>query len=713
MFTDALPNLLIGLREGLEAGLIVSILVATVIRSGRRQQLGALWLGVVAAVALSLSFGAILTFAAADLSETGQEAIGGILSIVAVGFVTWMVFWMRRSARTLSSELTTRTEAAIHLGSGVLVATAFLAVAREGLESALFLWSTTRTAQESTGPLLGALVGFVIAGALCFALYRRALKINLSRFFTWTGAGLIVVAAGVLGYGVAELQEASILPGSERLAFDLSAHVDPTSWYARLVEGVFNLTPNMTVLRVVAYVGYLVVVLGLFLFAARRSPSTAPKPTPVGADRATGKTTPAPEPAGVAVRAASPSAEPDSEHEPAGADRGRRGRLVLVGVGVVLVALLAVLGTLALTGTKDRASNDAIRVTDRDCAPGWTPPASGTRTFEITNDGSDTVEVYLQSADGRTAYGEIEGLSPGTTRPLRATVPPGAYRWRCVGVDGSETRSAIGTVTGRPVAGARTYVPVTAKELEGAVYRYRSTVQQQLAVLATDTDRLAATVSGGDLAGARSSWITAHQDYERLGAAYGTFGEFDTEIDGRPEGLPHGVDDPGFTGFLRLEHELWQPQPGDVPVAMASKLADDVHRLVAAFPTLETEPGDLALRAHEILENSLQFELTGQTDQGSHSNLATVRANVDGTRTVLDALAPVLQTRDARALRTSTAQLDELAALLDGYRRPDGTWTPLDQLTRGQRQQLDGVTGELLEELAPIPTALELAPSAN
>ena len=717
MFTDALPNLLIGLREGLEAGLIVSILVATVVRSGRRQQLGPLWLGVVAAVALSLSFGAILTFAAADLSSKGQEAIGGFLSIVAVGFVTWMVFWMRRSARGLSAELTSKTEAAIHLGSRVLVATAFVAVAREGLESALFLWSTTRTASESTGPLVGALLGFVIAGALCFALYRRVLKINLSRFFTWTGAGLIVVAAGVLGYGVAELQEAAILPGAGVNAFDLSAHLDPTAWYARLVEGVFNLTPTMTVLRVIAYLGYLVVVLGLFLFAARRS--AAPKPAS-SADRA-GDPVPAsdtapdvqpagdPEPAGAAADAdaASPALEP----EPAGRRRNRT--LVLIGVAVVLVPLLAVIGVLALDGTKDESAHTAIRVTDKACGPGWRPPASGSRTFDISNDSTRTVEVYLQSANAQTTYGEIEGLSPGTTRPLKATLPPGSYQWRCVRLDGSETRSAPGSVQGKGVAAGRTYTPVRSSDLEGAVSRYRSAVQDQLAVLATGTDRLAAAVDGGDLAGARPLWITAHQDYERLGAAYGTFGEFDTEINGRPDGLAKGVDDPAFTGFLRLEHELWNPQGGDDLAGIANRLADDVHRLVEAFPSLETDPNDLALRAHEIIENTLQFELTGQTDQGSHSNLATARANVDGTRTVLDALAPLLRTRDADALRTSTDQLDELATMLDGYRRPDGSWTPLERLTRSQRQQLDAMTGELVEALAPIPTVLELAPSAG
>lgn len=689
MFTDALPNLLIGLREGLEAVLIVSILVATVVRSGRRHQLAPLWLGVIAAVALSLAFGAMLTFAAADLSTRGQEAIGGLLSTIAVGFVTWMVFWMRRSARGLSAELTSKTEAAIELGSRVLVATAFFAVAREGLESALFLWSTTRTAGESTGPLLGALLGFAVAAALCFALYRRVLKINLSRFFTWTGAGLIVVAAGVLGYGIAELQEAAILPGDASKAFDLSGHIDPTAWYARLVEGVFNLTPTMTVLQVVAYVGYLVVVLGLFLWVANRSSAPASTPSP------------------------SPASEPSS----AAPAKGRRVRPLAVGAALVLVPLLGVLAVLALTGSKEESSKTAITITSQACAPGWEPPAAGARSFEITNRSTQTAEIYLEAANDQSTYGEIEGLSPGTTRTMEAKVPPGAYRWRCVRLDGTKMLSAPAKVTGpstrQGVTGARSYVPVTAKELDAAVDRYRAVVHGQLATLATDTDRLAAAVKGGDMVGAKPMWVTAHQSYERLGAAYGTFGALDGAINGRPAGLPRGVIDPDFTGFLRLERELWQPRSGDDPPATADRLAADVHQLVASFPTLKTEPGDLALRAHEILENSLQFELTGQTDQGSHTNLATVRANVDGTRTVLDALEPLLRTRDPESLRASTAGLDELTGALDANRLADGTWTALDQLSRRQRQQLNGLTGELLEELAPIPTVLELAPSAG
>lgn len=195
MWDDAFPSFLIGLREGLEAGLIVSILVATLVRAEARSRLPQVWTGVLAAVAVAMSFGAVLTFTAASMPQTAQEAFGGTLSVIAVAFVTAMVFWMRRSARSLSGELKEKVTGALAMGSGVLILTSFLAVGREGLETALFLWTTARAAGESAGPLTGAAIGLVLAAGLCWGLYRRVLKINLTKFFTATGAVLIVIAA--------------------------------------------------------------------------------------------------------------------------------------------------------------------------------------------------------------------------------------------------------------------------------------------------------------------------------------------------------------------------------------------------------------------------------------------------------------------------------------------------------------------------------------
>ncbi len=275
-------NFLIGLREGLEAALVVSILVAALVKGGRRDRLGPVMIGVAAAVVVSLAFGAVLTFTSGQLSFTAQEGFGGTLSIVAVGFVTWMVFWMRRTARSLSSELRGRLSAALALGTGALLLTGFIAVGREGLETALFIWSAVQATGQSTQPVLGAALGLLVAVLLGYLFYKGAVRINLATFFRWTGALLIVVAAGVLAYGVHDLQEAGILPGLTSLAFDVTRAVPPDSWYGTLLKGTLNFSPETTWLQAVVWVAYVVPVLGLFLRPSRTAavPAAAPAATP-------------------------------------------------------------------------------------------------------------------------------------------------------------------------------------------------------------------------------------------------------------------------------------------------------------------------------------------------------------------------------------------------------------------------------------------------
>ena len=274
-------NYLIGLREGLEASLVVSILVAYLIKTGNSRRLPAIWAGVGAAVALSLGFGAMLTYTSRQLSFEAQEAFGGFLSIVAVAFVTWMIFWMRRTSRNLSRELRGRLDSALALGVGALVITAFIAVGREGLETSLFLWSAVQATGQTTQPLLGAGLGLLTAVVLGYLFYRGALRINLSKFFTWTGAALIVVAAGVLSYGVHDLQEAGILPGLNTLAFDVSGAIPPDSWYGTLGRGTINFTPNTTWLQAIVWLAYIIPVGVLFFrpagaVAVRREPHPEP-----------------------------------------------------------------------------------------------------------------------------------------------------------------------------------------------------------------------------------------------------------------------------------------------------------------------------------------------------------------------------------------------------------------------------------------------------
>ncbi len=276
-----LANYLIGLREGLEASLVVSILVAYLVRVGRRDKLPLVGAGIGVAVALSVAFGAALTYTSTSLLQSGasQENFGGTASLVAVALVTAMIFWMRKTARHLKSDLDHRLDTALKLGGVAVALTAFVAAGREGLETALFFWSAVQAAGSTLTPVVGFSLGIVTAVVLAWLLYRRSVRLNLARFFTWTGAGLIVVAAGVLGYAVHDLQEGGVLGGLHRMAFDVSAQIPPGSWYGTLLKGVLNFSPNTTWLQAIAYVAYLVPVMTLFFLVGRpRKSVTSPAP---------------------------------------------------------------------------------------------------------------------------------------------------------------------------------------------------------------------------------------------------------------------------------------------------------------------------------------------------------------------------------------------------------------------------------------------------
>jgi len=301
-----LANYLIGLREGMEAALVVGILVAYLVRSGRRQLLPQVWAGSGGAVAVSIGFGALLTLGPSRLTDRAEEIVAGVLSILAVALVTWMVFWMARTARYLRAGLHARLDGALAAGGWGVLVVAFLAVAREGLETALFLWAAagaTGAAGAAGSPLLGASLGLATAVVLGWAVYRGAVSLNLGVFFRWTGLFLIAIAAGVLAYGVHELQEAGVLAWGTATAFDVSGVISATSALGSLLKGLLNFTPTPTWGQVVAWLAYLVPTAVLYLRAVRM-PAT---PTPATPTPAT--PTPAPTaPEAASARAPQPAA---------------------------------------------------------------------------------------------------------------------------------------------------------------------------------------------------------------------------------------------------------------------------------------------------------------------------------------------------------------------------------------------------------------------
>ena len=263
-------NFLIGLREGLEAALIVAILVAYLVRIDQRSLLPRIWAGVGAAIGLSVLAVMLLQLTGQALSDAAAEAFAGVMSVVAVALITWMILWMARHARGLKAHLHGEVDQALGRSSWALVLVAFFAVGREGLETALFLWTGMRSTGEGGLAIVGALLGLFTAVLLGVVLYRGVLKLDLARLFFWTGIGLIVIAAGMLRYGVHELQEAGWLPGKDAYVLDLSGIVDPAGPVAGFFRTLFNLVPNMTALELVAWAGYLVSVLAMFLLVIRQ-----------------------------------------------------------------------------------------------------------------------------------------------------------------------------------------------------------------------------------------------------------------------------------------------------------------------------------------------------------------------------------------------------------------------------------------------------------
>ena len=274
MGTAFFASYLIGLRDGLEAALVVTILLTVVSRSQRRDALVPLWTGVGLAVVAATALGAILTCVATSLlSGVRLEWFEAITSLLAVALVTWMIFWMRRSARTIKADLTGKLTDALGMGPAAVAALAFIAVIREGIEMVLLVFASAQAVAQTIAPLAGVVSGVATAVLLGWLMYAAVAKVNLGRLFTWTAVLLILVAAGIAKYAVHGFQTAGVLPGGTDIAYDLSTTVEPTSWYGTLLAATVNLTPSATVLEIAVWMAYAIGILTLFFIPARRSPA--------------------------------------------------------------------------------------------------------------------------------------------------------------------------------------------------------------------------------------------------------------------------------------------------------------------------------------------------------------------------------------------------------------------------------------------------------
>lgn len=205
-----LNTFVIALREGLEASLIIGIMLAYLVKSGRAQQVRSIWIGTFFAVALSLAFGAILSFTSATLTDEQEELFAGLTGLAAVGLVTWMIYWMKSASKSIRKELEARASSA--MSAGALALAAFIAVIREGLETSLFLYTTFRSSTNAFTGTVGLILGLITAIGLGYGIYRGAIRFNLSKFFAISGIALILVAGNVLDYSLHELSEVGLFP---------------------------------------------------------------------------------------------------------------------------------------------------------------------------------------------------------------------------------------------------------------------------------------------------------------------------------------------------------------------------------------------------------------------------------------------------------------------------------------------------------------------
>lgn len=369
-------------------------------------------------------------------------------------------------------------------------------------------------------------------------------------------------------------------------------------------------------------------------------------------------------------------------------------------------ALLAACGSGGSGSASSTADVSHVSINTSACGGAWTAAPDGQASIAVTSHlGSQQIaDVYLANAGTGAVYDEVDGLAPGASYTLSARLQRGRYQLQCYVSEDNPQLGRVVRLTKGATKGSSTpgVVPITFADLVPPTKAYQAWVQTRLPVLLHQIDVLAKQVQHGATPAAKSAWLTAHLTYERLGAAYDAFGALDTRINGFPPGSQTWRDDSDLTGFHLVEGLLWSGAPTNKLEPAVTQLRGYVQRLIKQFQTVNIQPFEITLRAHEIIENAIQFELTGQTDAGSHTNLATIGANLWGARKALSFTVSLLRSRYPQLGQTerALAASSRLIASFDHH----GHWTPLQSLSTRQDEKVDASLTGLVEMLAPIAT---------
>lgn len=625
-----LPTFVIGLREGLEAALIVGIIAAFLRRQGRTDLVRWVFAGVGIAAVLCLGVGVTLKVVSQDLPQRQQEGMETVVGALAVVMVTYMVVWMRRHSADLKGQLEGLASSAIGGTSGsgrALVVMAFLAVLREGIETAVFLLATFNESKAGASAPIGVILGLALAVALGYGIYRGGVRLDVSRFFRATGLVLVLVAAGLVVTALHTAHEAGWLDAGQGATIDLSWLARPGSVQSSLLSGILGVQPRPVTIEVVGWLLYLIPVA---LYVAWPSVGRSARPA--------------------------------------------RTRLLLVSTA----SLVAVAGVLALvlpTGPAveppSRVSAGSVATTDarvatvtitaaKGCEVDASTFAAGGLTFSITNEDATAVsEVELLS--GERIVGEKENVAPGLTGEFAVRVTAGTYTLYCPGA--ATERTPI-TVTGSATSGDQSVTTL----LAAGTAEYKGYVDTQVGYLLTSTRQLDTALHGTDLAAAQHAYIEARPYYEKIEPVAESFvngtDNLDADIDARANDVPPAQ----FEGFHRIEQGLFQRRSLSGLSTFGDKLVADVAELQTKTASLTYQAPDLANGAQELLDEVASTKITGEEERYSHIDILDMASNVEGSQQAFADLEPALTRIDAGLAAAISSAFSSLGTAIDTYR---------------------------------------------
>jgi high-affinity iron transporter len=650
-----LPTFVIGLREGVEASLIVGIVATFLVGQGRRDALKWIWLGVAGALALCAGVAVALRIAEDNLPQKQQEELETVVGLLAVGMVTWMILWMRKNARSIKSDLESKAALAIAGGSvATLVVMAFLAVLREGFETAVFLLAAFQSASNPGAAGTGAVLGVLVAVGIGYGIYRGGVHLDLAKFFTATAVVLVLIAAGLMATAAHTAHEAGWLNAGQAQVLDLSWLVRPGTVLSALLTGMLGIQPQPVVAEVVVWLLYAVPMLTLVLWP-RHARHTRTTLTFIAAALA----------AAVGFAAC-------------GSDGGSGTK--------------AADGKVETAGSSGTARTVTINLVKEGCSPAALKLAAGPTNFVITNEDADAISE-MEIVKGSDIVGEAELVAPGLTKRFSVTLKPGRYVLTCPGGTKNDGKGTL-VVTGKAVDAASTG---DAAAVATAVATYRGYLQSQADDLVTRTRVFVTAVKAGDVEAAKAAYVPARLPYERIEPVVDSFGDLDSDIDARDGDVPSA----GWGGFHKIEQALWV---GNTTVGMgpvADKLLADTGRLQSLVRTVKLEPATIANGAVELLNEVSSSKITGEEERYSKVDLADLAANVEGSRSAFESVAPLLPKSSPVSAATIFARFDAVQSALVPYQQGE-SYVLYTALTADRTRALAQVVDAVAEPLSQV-----------